>query len=106
MNGAGLIAICAFVAPSEEVRQKAAHSIGKDQLLIVHLDAPVEICRERDDQGIYAKADAGEIANFPGVSSEYETPVDPNLKLNTAVLSVEECVDRIIALLEERDILA
>ena len=74
--------------------------------MVVHLDAPIEICRERDDEGIYAKADTGEISNFPGVSSEYEVPVGPALKLNTAVLSVEECVDRIIALLEERDILA
>jgi len=106
MNGAGLIAICAFVAPSEEVRQKAAHSIGEDEFMVIHLAAPLDICRERDDEGMYAKADAGEISNFPGVSSEYEPPVDPALKLNTAVLSVDECVDRIIALLEERDILA
>ena len=106
MNGAGLICICAFVAPSEEVRQKAAQAIGSDQFLTIHLDAPVNICRERDDDGMYAKADAGEISNFPGVSSEYEPPVDPALKLNTAVLSVDECVDRIIALLEEKDALA
>ena len=106
MNGAGLIAICAFVAPSEDVRQKAAHSIGEEQFMVIHLDAPIDICRERDDQGMYAKADAGEIVNFPGVSSEYESPADPALKLNTAVLSVDECVDRIIGLLEERDILA
>ena len=105
MNGAGLICICAFVAPSEEVRQKAAQAIGSDQFLTIHLDAPVNICRERDDDGMYAKADAGEISNFPGVSSEYEPPVDPALKLNTAVLSVDECVDRIIALLEEKDAL-
>ena len=106
MNGAGLICICAFVAPSEEVRQKAAQAIGSDQFLTIHLDAPLNICRERDDDGMYAKADAGEISNFPGVSSEYEPPVDPALKLNTAVLSVDECVDRIIALLEEKDALA
>ena len=106
MNGAGLICICAFVAPSEEVRQKAAQAIGSDQFLTIHLDAPLNICRERDDDGMYAKADAGEISNFPGVSSEYELPVDPALKLNTAVLSVDECVDRIIALLEEKDALA
>ena len=106
MNGAGLISICAFVAPSEEVRQKAAHSIGEDQFMVIHLDAPLDICRERDDEGMYTKADAGEISNFPGVSSEYEPPVDPALKLNTAVLSIDECVDRIVALLEERDVLA
>ena len=106
MNGAGLICVCAFVAPSEDVRQKAAQSVGEDQFLTIHLDAPVNVCRERDENGMYAKADAGEISNFPGVSFDYEPPVDPALKLNTAIFSVEECVDKIIALLEEKDALA
>ena len=106
MNGAGLICVCAFVAPSEDVRQKAAQSVGADQFLTIHLDAPVDVCRERDENGMYAKADAGEISNFPGVSFDYEPPVDPALKLNTAVFSVDECVDKIIALLEEKDALA
>lgn len=105
MNGAGLICVCAFVAPSEDVRQKAAQSVGADQFLTIHLDAPVDVCRERDENGMYAKADAGEISNFPGVSFDYEPPVDPALKLNTAIFSVEECVDKIIALLEEKDAL-
>ncbi len=105
MNGAGLICVCAFVAPSEDVRQKAAQSVGADQFLTIHLDAPVDVCRERDENGMYAKADAGEISNFPGVSFDYEPPVDPALKLNTAMFSVEECVDKIIALLEEKDAL-
>ncbi len=106
MNGTGLIAICAFTAPNEDVRRKAAQVVGEDQFLVVHLDAPVDVCRERDEEGLYAQAEAGEISNFAGVSSEYEPPVDPALQLNTAVLSVDECVDRIVALLEERDILA
>ena len=105
MNGAGLICVCAFVAPSEDVRQKAAQSVGADQFLTIHLDAPVDVCRERDENGMYAKADAGEISNFPGVSFDYEPPVDPALKLNTAIFSVEECVDKIIALLEDKDVL-
>ncbi len=105
MNGAGLICVCAFVAPSEDVRQKAAQSVGADQFLTIHLDAPVDVCRERDENGMYAKADAGEISNFPGVSFDYEPPVDPALKLNTAIFSVEECVDKIIALLEDKDAL-
>jgi bifunctional enzyme CysN/CysC len=105
MNGAGLICVCAFVAPSEDVRQKAAQSVGADQFLTIHLDTPVDVCRERDENGMYAKADAGEISNFPGVSFDYEPPVDPALKLNTAIFSVEECVDKIIALLEEKDAL-
>ena len=106
LNDAGLICIAAFLAPEEAVRQKAAEVVGRERFLVVHLDAPVEVCRERDQEGLYAKADAGEIANFPGVSAPYETPTKPDLVLNTAELPVDECVKQVIALLGERKIAA
>ncbi|PHS18699.1 MAG: bifunctional sulfate adenylyltransferase subunit 1/adenylylsulfate kinase [Blastopirellula sp.] len=102
MNESGLICISAFVAPSEEVRQKAAHVIGKDCFFVVHLAAPVEVCRERDETGLYEKADSGEIANFPGVSFEYEVPANPDLVLPTHELDAEQCVDQIIELLRSK----
>jgi bifunctional enzyme CysN/CysC len=104
MNAAGLICISAFVAPSEEVRQKAAQKVGADRFITIHLCTPVEVCRERDENGMYAKADAGEITNFPGVTAEYETPSAADLTLDTTDLNVEQCVDQIIALLEAREI--
>ena len=75
MNDAGLICLAAFLAPQEEVRQKAAEVVGRQKFLVVHLDAPVEVCRARDQEGLYAAADSGEIANFPGVSAPYEVAV-------------------------------
>jgi bifunctional enzyme CysN/CysC len=104
MNAAGLICISAFVAPSEEVRQKAAQKVGVERFITIHLSTPVEICRARDKNGMYAKADAGEIDSFPGVTSEYETPSAADLTLDTSDLEVEQCVDQIIELLETRDI--
>jgi bifunctional enzyme CysN/CysC len=103
-NDAGLICVAAFLAPEETVRQKAAEVIGRDRFLIVHLDAPIEVCRARDDDGLYAKADAGEIANFPGVTAPYEAPKSPDLTLNTADLDVDECVKRIVSLLAQRKV--
>ena len=104
INNAGLICVCAFLAPSEDVRKKAASVVGTERFLVVHLNAPVEVCRQRDQEGLYGAADAGEIANFPGVSYEYESPVSPDLVLPTHQIDVDACVDRIIALLEARGI--
>jgi bifunctional enzyme CysN/CysC len=106
LNDAGLICIAAFLAPEESVRQKAAEVVGRDRFLLVHLSAPIEVCRQRDQEGLYAKADEGEIANFPGVSAPYETPESPDLVLNTAELDVSECVKRILNLLGDRKIAA
>jgi bifunctional enzyme CysN/CysC len=105
-NEAGLICVAAFLAPEEEVRQKVADTIGRDRFLVIHLSAPVEVCRQRDQEGLYAAADRGEIANFPGVSAPYETPESPDLVLPTNELKVKECVERIVKLLEERGMLA
>jgi bifunctional enzyme CysN/CysC len=104
INDAGLICLAAIIAPEEAVRQKAAEVIGRDRFLVVHLDAPLELCRQRDQEGLYEKADEGEIANFPGVSAPYEPPTSPDLVLNTAELDVDECVKRVVSLLAARNI--
>ncbi|MFO0906525.1 MAG: sulfate adenylyltransferase subunit CysN [Pirellulales bacterium] len=104
-NDAGLVVLGAFVAPDEAVRQKAADVVGRDRFLVVHLDCPIEVCRRRDADGHYALADKGELASFPGVSAPYEPPTQPDLLLNTAELSASECVERILALLEQRGVL-
>jgi bifunctional enzyme CysN/CysC len=106
INEAGLICIGAFVAPSEEVRKKAAEVVGSEHFLVVHLSAPVEVCRQRDTDGHYPLADSGELANFPGVSSPYEVPAAPDLVLPTHEMPVNECVDAILALLEERGLVS
>jgi bifunctional enzyme CysN/CysC len=104
-NDAGIIVLAAFVAPDEAVRQKAATAIGRERFLVVHLDAPLEVCRQRDTDGHYRQADSGEIAQFPGVSSPYEPPVAPDLVLATDKLRVEECAEQIMALLSSRGVL-
>ena len=64
MNQAGIITICSFVAPSDEVRKRARKTIGED-FLLVHLSAPLEVCRERDTDGIYQ---ANDVDTIPGVN--------------------------------------
>ncbi len=105
VNDAGLICVCSLMAPSEEVRQRAAQVVGADRFLVVHLSAPIELCRERDKEGLYGAADAGDIADFPGVSAPYEPPTQPDLVLDTAVESTDDCVSKIVQLLEQKKFL-
>lgn len=105
LNQAGMISICAFVAPDRELRAKAREAIGPERFLLIHLDAPVEVCRQRDTDGMYARADAGEITNFPGVSAPYDRPQNPDLVLPTHEWPIDQCVDAIIDLLEKRGII-
>jgi bifunctional enzyme CysN/CysC len=105
INDAGLICVAAFVAPDAEVRSRFANHVGTERFLLIHLSAPIEICRQRDAAGRYAMADDGEIANFPGVSAPYDPPTDPDLELPTHELSVDSCIDRVLELLEERGVI-
>jgi bifunctional enzyme CysN/CysC len=101
-NDAGLIVLAAFVAPEEAVRQKAAATIGADRFLLIHLSAPIDVCRQRDTDGHYKMADSGEMPLFPGVTSPYEPPLHPDLVLDTDKQSVDSCVDHILRLLKSR----
>ena len=101
MNEAGLIAIGAFVAPTEESRATARHILG-DRCLLVHLNTPLEVCQQRDPSGIYAANVEGTI---PGVSFPYEAPTDADLVLNTAELDLEGCVEQVVGLLRERKLI-
>ena len=93
----GIITICSFVAPNALVRKKARESVG-DNLLLVYLSAPLEICRERDSNGFYQSEN---VSTVPGVSFPYEVPEDADLILPTHEITVEESVERLIELLEK-----
>jgi bifunctional enzyme CysN/CysC len=106
LNDAGIISICSFVAPDAEVRQRVREGIGEDRFILVHLSAPIDVCRTRDADGLYARADAGEIGNFPGVSAPYEPPDVADLVLPTHQVGVDVCVDQIMKLLTDRKLIA
>ena len=101
MNQAGLIAICSIVAPSAEVRQKARESVGED-FIEVYLSAPLEVCKQRDQEGVYEAIESEGMETIPGVNLPYDEPMDPDLVLPTHEVSVEDCVERLLKLLEQR----
>jgi bifunctional enzyme CysN/CysC len=96
---AGVICVTAFISPYCADRDAIRHSLPPGQFVEVYLNVPLEVCEHRDSKGLYAKARAGEIRDFTGVSAPYEPPPNPELELPTAQLSVGECVSRIIAFL-------
>ena len=102
LNDAGLITIAAFVAPHEGVRGKVKQLIGPDRVLEIFCTAPMEVLRERDQYGMYQMADEGKIAQMPGVSAVFEEPKSPDLVLQTDQVNVDECVNRIVALMKSR----
>ena len=106
LNQAGMISICSFVAPSESVRQKVSKLIGSDRFLVVHVATPIETCRQRDTKGQYAKADAGELSNFPGVTADYEPPENPDLVVDASKQSIGQCCDAIIELLKSKGVIS
>ena len=95
MNDAGLIVITAFISPTRLDRRNAREIIGED-FVEVYVNTPLAVCEERDVKGLYKKARRGEIAHFTGITSEYEAPERPQISLDTSVLSVDECVNRIM----------
>jgi bifunctional enzyme CysN/CysC len=105
-NDSGLICLAAFVSPDAAVREKAADRIGRERFLVVHLAAPVEVCRKRDTSGGYARADAGEIADFPGVTAPYEPPVNADLVIPSHEWPLAKSVEAVLGLLESRGVLA
>ncbi len=105
LNDAGLICICAFVAPSEDARRRAKDVVGADRFLVAHLSAPLDVCRGRNASGLYQAADESELANIPGVSFEYDVPKAADLVLATDSLPVDECVERLVAVLHDRGVL-
>ncbi|MCY1300089.1 Bifunctional enzyme CysN/CysC [compost metagenome] len=97
-NEAGLISLCAFVAPSAEGREQARALIGAERLITVYVQASPQVCRERDPQGLYA---AGQ-DNIPGESFPYDVPLDADLVIDTQSQSVEEGVKAVLDLLRQR----
>jgi bifunctional enzyme CysN/CysC len=101
-NNQGLIAVAALVAPKTSVRARAKELVGEDRYVEVFVDTPLKVCRERDPSGLYEAADLGDIPQFPGVSATYEKPVDADLRLDTSVQSIDDCVEAIIGVLTQR----
>ena len=100
---AGLITLAAFISPYQEARNFARKCAGSEHFYEIYVKADMETCAQRDPKGLYEKAFAGEIDNFTGVSAPYEIPQNPDLVLNTCDLNVEQCVNRVLGVINTDD---
>ena len=97
MAGAGLAVIVAFISPFRADRERVRAGIPAGRFTEVFVNAPLEVCEQRDPKGLYAKARGGELTDFTGISSPYEPPESPEVIVPTDELSVDESVERIWA---------
>jgi adenylylsulfate kinase len=91
----GIVTLNCFISPTNEIRQIAKDIIGENDFIEIYINASLKICEDRDVKGLYKKARNGEIKNFTGISATYEEPKQPNLVINTTLLSIEESVKKI-----------
>ncbi len=106
MTDAGVIVITAFISPYRQDRQSAREVVGDEAFIEVFVDAPLEVCEQRDPKGLYKKARAGEIRQFTGVSDVYEVPANAEITLPTASLSPAGAADKVIEDLKNRGIIS
>lgn len=99
LNRNGVSSIVAAISPFEEYRKYAEEMI--DNFFLVYVECPVEECKKRDPKNLYQKAEEGKIENFTGVNHPYEEPKNPDVKVNTAELSVEEAKEKVLDKLRE-----
>ena len=105
MVDAGLIVITAFISPFRSERGMARSLVEDNEFFEVYVDTPLEVAEQRDVKGLYKKARSGELNNFTGIDSPYEAPEQPELRIDTTTLSIEESADAVIDELRKRGIL-
>lgn len=104
MVDAGLIVLCGFISPFAADRAMVRERLAGVPFFELFVDAPLDICEQRDPKGLYAKARRGEIRNFTGIDSGYESPAAPDLRLDSSRYDPDELADRVVRLLAERGI--
>ena len=96
MTDAGLIVITAFISPFESERNMVREMVEPGEFVEIFINTPLQIAETRDVKGLYAKARAGELKNFTGIDSPYETPIKPEIVINTQELRIDEAADLIV----------
>lgn len=99
---AGVITINSFVSPTKDIRQQAKDIIGADDFIEVYINAPFEVCAQRDVKGLYKKALAGEIRNFTGLDAPFEAPENADIEIKTDEMTIEASVEQIFQELLQR----
>jgi bifunctional enzyme CysN/CysC len=106
MVDAGLIVLVSFISPFRSERRMARELFAPGEFFEVFVDTPLAEAERRDVKGLYRKARRGELKNFTGIDSPYETPENPEIRIDTTALSADEAAGRVIAHLESRKVIS
>lgn len=98
---AGIIVLAAFISPFIEDREKLRARIGADKFIEIFVDAPLNICEQRDPKGLYQRARAGEITNFTGIDSPYQKPENPQIHIQNTSNDITAALNAIMKYLHE-----
>jgi adenylylsulfate kinase len=99
----GIIAIASAISPYRQVREELKQTTTN--FIEIYVDEPLAVCEARDVKGLYAKAKAGEIQHFTGISDPYEAPINPAIICQTDKFTLEECVNQVLQYLESQGLI-
>uniref|UniRef100_UPI00351BA022 adenylyl-sulfate kinase n=1 Tax=Endozoicomonas sp. Mp262 TaxID=2919499 RepID=UPI00351BA022 len=102
---AGLIVLSAFISPFSSERRMVRDMLPDGRFIEIFIDAPLDVCEQRDPKGLYEKARKGDIKHFTGIDSAYEKPEAPELVINTSELSLNECARKVVGYLGKRSVI-
>ena len=105
MSDAGLITLVSFISPFRAERRMARNMMADGEFIEIHVDTPLDVAEQRDVKGLYKKARAGEIKNFTGISSPYEAPENPELRIDTVNRNPDDAAEEILDYLKEHGFL-
>lgn len=94
----GVIVLVAVISPYREIREEVKKRIR--DFIEVYVNAPLEVCEQRDPKGLYKKARAGEIRNFTGIDDPYEPPLHPDVECRTAEETIEDSIQKVLQYME------
>nr|WP_319271799.1 adenylyl-sulfate kinase [uncultured Draconibacterium sp.] len=97
----GVIVLCAFISPTDKIRNMAKSIIGEDDFIEIFVDTPIEVCEQRDVKGLYEKARKGIIKDFTGVSAPFDKPADANVVIDTSLVPLDESVEKIFEAIKD-----
>jgi adenylylsulfate kinase len=95
---AGLVVLSAFISPFEADRNQVKNIVGHENYTEIFVNAPLEVCEQRDVKGLYKKARSGAVKNFTGIDSPYEIPQKPDITIHTHEMSVEQSMEELLKL--------
>ncbi len=96
MRDAGVVVLASFISPYRSDRRQVRDIHAAGDFVEVFVDAPLQVCEQRDPKGLYAKARSGVIPSFTGVSAPYEAPVNPELHIRTGTCSIEDATEMLV----------